>query len=72
MFPIFLVFTALVAAYFYLKATEELPQILTLTAVAISLFLALAMAPWEAQLLMIILLLVVTRKVSWRKPGHLG
>ncbi|MDY6806944.1 MAG: hypothetical protein SXA11_24480 [Cyanobacteriota bacterium] len=72
MFPIFLILTALVAAYFYLKATEELPQILTLTTVAICVFLALAMAPWEVQLLMVILLLVVTRKVSWRKPGHLG
>ncbi len=72
MFLIFLVLTALVGIYFFLKATEELPQILTLTAVAISVFLALTMAPWEAQLLMIILLLLVTRKVSWRKPGHLG
>lgn len=72
MFPIFLVLTALAAAYFYQKATEELPQILTLTTVAISLFLALTMAPWEVQLLMVILLLVVTRKVSWRKLGHFG
>ena len=72
MFPIFLVLTALVAANFYFKATEELPQILTLTAVAISLFLAIATAPWELQLLAIILVLIATRKLCLPKPGRFG
>mgnify|MGYP000701235576 CR=1 FL=1 len=72
MFLIFLVLTALVAAGFYFKATEELPQILTLTILAISLFLALATAPWQLQLLIIILLLIGTRKLSWPKPRHFG
>lgn len=72
MFLIFLVFTALVAAYCYVKATEELPQILTFTAVAISLLLLLTMAPWEFQLLMIVLLLIGTRKYPWPKSNFLG
>ena len=72
MFPIFLVLTALVAANFYFKATEELPQILTLTVVAISLFLALAMAPWEVQLLTIVLVSIAARKLCLPKPDRFG
>jgi hypothetical protein len=72
MFPIFLVLTALVAANFYFKATEELPQILTLTVVAICLFLALTIAPWEVQLLTIVSVTIVTRKLCLPKPGRFG
>lgn len=72
MFLIFLVLTAFVAAYFYVKATEELPQILTFTAVAISLLLLLALAPWEFQLLMIVVLLIGTRKYPWPKRNFFG
>jgi len=72
MFPIFLVLTALIAANFYFKASEELPQILALTVVAICLFLALTIAPWEVQLLTIVLVLLASRKLCLPKPDRFG
>ena len=70
MFLIFLVLTALVATNFYFKATEELPQILALTAVAICLFLALTIAPWEVQLLTIVLASIAARKLCLPKQDR--
>ena len=69
---LFLVLTGLVAAYFYLKSSGEILQILCLTALAISLLLAIFIVPWEVQLLILILILIGTRKVSLSKPAQLS
>lgn len=45
---------AIVAGFVYLNVTDEIPQILTMTVLGLSLLLFLYFAPWELQLTMLV------------------
>jgi hypothetical protein len=45
---------ATVAGFVYLNVTDEIPQILTITVLGLSLLFFLYFAPWELQLTMLI------------------
>lgn len=69
---LFLVLIASIATYFYLKSTAEISQILCLATLAISWLLAIFIVPWEVQLLILMLIMIGTRKVSLSKPPQLS
>ncbi|MFB2769760.1 DUF4278 domain-containing protein [Pelatocladus sp. BLCC-F211] len=55
-------FTGLVAGYVFKKSTDEIGQIIGVVA-AISLALGLILAPWQVQLLLLIVVFVSTKKL---------
>ncbi len=55
-------FTCLVTAYIFKKSTDEIGQLIGIVAV-ISLVLSLVLAPWQIQLLLLIVVLVSTKKL---------
>ncbi len=55
-------FTGLVAGYIFKKSTDEIGQIIGVVA-AISLALGLILAPWQVQLLLLIVVFVSTKKL---------
>jgi predicted membrane protein len=56
------IFTGLVAGYIFKKSTDEIGQIIGVVA-AISLALGLILAPWQVQLLLLIVVFVSTKKL---------
>ncbi|WP_290887193.1 DUF4278 domain-containing protein [Fischerella sp.] len=55
-------FTGLVTAYIFKKSTDEIGQLIGVVAV-ISLALGLILAPWQVQLLLLVVVLVGTQKL---------
>ncbi|BAZ69897.1 MAG: DUF4278 domain-containing protein [Pelatocladus maniniholoensis HA4357-MV3] len=55
-------FTGLVAGYIFKKSTDEIGQIIGVVA-AISLALGLILAPWQVQVLLLIVVFVSTKKL---------
>lgn len=69
-FLIALIFLSAVALY--LKTTEEIPQILALAAIWACCIFALVLAPWELQLILLLSILIGTRKIDKINPRQLG
>jgi predicted membrane protein len=55
-------FTGLVTGYIFKNSTDEIGQIIGVVA-AISLVLSLILAPWQVQLLLLVVVLVSTKKL---------
>ncbi|MEM7554889.1 MAG: hypothetical protein AAF378_12450 [Cyanobacteria bacterium P01_A01_bin.84] len=55
-------FTGLVSGYIFKKSVDEIGYLAGLIA-AISILISLVIAPWEIQLLLLVLILVITKKL---------
>ncbi|QIZ69654.1 hypothetical protein [Oxynema aestuarii] len=61
---------ATIATYCYSHTCEEIPRILALTILAISVLLELILAPWPIQLAIAILLLLTNRHLPVNSQYH--
>ncbi|MDJ0798657.1 MAG: hypothetical protein QNJ51_17865 [Calothrix sp. MO_167.B12] len=63
-------FTALVSGYICKRCSDEIGQLVGVVG-AISLIISLVLAPWEIQLLLLVVVLVATPKLLWKNDSRL-
>ncbi|HAE05726.1 MAG TPA: hypothetical protein DCG18_02985 [Richelia sp.] len=61
--------TGLLSSYIYRRCNDEVGQLAGVIA-AISLIISLVLAPWEIQLLLLLIVLLITPKLLWKNNDN--